>query len=102
MSNIENLTEKDFADKIAEGKHLVDFWATWCGPCVMMAPILETFDAGNKMGIDVKKVDVDENQHLAAQYNVSSIPTMILFENGKEVKRIVGAMPLHVLEGQLA
>lgn len=102
MSNIENLTEKTFDEKIATGKNLVDFWATWCGPCVAMAPILNKFDAENTSSISVKKVDVDDNQNLAAKYGISSIPTMILFEDGKEVKRVIGARPYADLVHQLS
>jgi thioredoxin 1 len=71
---------------------LVDFWAPWCGPCRMQAPILEEF-AGN---LDIAKgkvgiVNVDENEELAAQYEVMSIPTLVVFKNGKIVERLIGA-----------
>ena len=72
---------------------LVDFWATWCGPCVAMAPILK--DVAEKVGDSAKiiKIDVDKNEQLALQYKIQSVPTMILFKNGKEVHRVSGAMP---------
>ena len=67
---------------------LVDFYANWCGPCKMLSPLLENSDE-----IDVIKVNVDSNQNLAREYGVMSIPCVILFENGEEVKRSVGFMP---------
>ena len=70
---------------------LVDFWATWCGPCKMIAPVLEEL-AGEKAGeLTVAKLDVDANPQTASQFQVVSIPTMILFKDGEPVKRIVGA-----------
>ncbi len=70
---------------------LVDFWAEWCGPCRMVAPVLEEI-AGEKVGsLTVAKLDVDANPQTARQFQVISIPTMILFKNGEAVKRIVGA-----------
>ncbi|MUL49768.1 thioredoxin [Mycobacterium sp. CBMA293] len=70
---------------------LVDFWATWCGPCKMVAPVLEEL-AGEKAGeLTVAKIDVDANPETARNFQVVSIPTMILFKNGEPVKRIVGA-----------
>ena len=70
---------------------LVDFWATWCGPCKMIAPVLEEL-AGEKAGeLTVAKLDVDANPETARSFNVVSIPTLILFKNGEPVKRIVGA-----------
>lgn len=70
---------------------LVDFWATWCGPCKMVAPVLEEL-AGEKAGeLTVAKLDVDANPETARAFNVVSIPTLILFKNGEPVKRIVGA-----------
>lgn len=72
---------------------LVDFWATWCGPCKMIAPVVEEIaqEYGDK--IVVGKIDVDEVPVVAAKYNVMSIPTLIVFENGKEVNRLVGFRP---------
>ncbi len=70
---------------------LVDFWATWCGPCKMIAPVLEEL-AGEKAGeLTVAKLDVDANPETARNFNVVSIPTLILFKDGEPVKRIVGA-----------
>lgn len=75
-------------DEIIKDRILVDFYADWCGPCKMLGPVLEKID-----GIDILKVNVDDNQDLARKYGVMSIPCLILFENGEEVKRNVGFMP---------
>ena len=72
---------------------LVDFWATWCGPCKMIAPVVEEISQEYDGKIVVGKVDVDEVPAVAAKYNVMSIPTLIVFENGKEVNRLVGFRP---------
>ena len=80
-----HLTNEKFKEFIKE-KTLVDFYANWCGPCKMIAPELEKVESSVK----VVKVDVDEFENLAKEYGVMSIPTLILFENGKEVKRNIG------------
>ncbi|MEW6535572.1 MAG: thioredoxin [Candidatus Auribacterota bacterium] len=69
---------------------LIDFFAPWCGPCRLQAPVLEDFASEHSGAVVVGKVDVDANQHLAAQYNIFSIPTLILFKNGREKQRLVG------------
>lgn len=70
---------------------LVDFWATWCGPCKMVAPVLEEIAAERSAELTVAKLDVDANPQTAVDFDVVSIPTLILFKNGEPVKRIVGA-----------
>ena len=88
-----NVTDDTFAGEVLSSGTpvLVDFWATWCGPCKMVAPVLEEI-AGEKVGsLTVAKLDVDSNPATARDFQVVSIPTMILFKDGKPVKRIVGA-----------
>jgi thioredoxin 1 len=72
---------------------LVDFWATWCGPCKMVAPVLEEIAEEHQGKITVAKLDIDQNPSLARDYQVMSVPTMLLFSDGKPVKQIVGAKP---------
>ena len=92
-----HLNESEFNEKVAGSSvAMVDFWATWCGPCKMLAPVIE--DIGKKYDgkAVVAKVDVDENQSLAAKYGVMSIPTVIFFKDGKEIDRKVGVQPAGV------
>ena len=90
--HVDSLNE--FNEKIASGRVLVDFFATWCGPCKMLSPILEEVDARGEAGdLLIIKVDVDEAGEIAAKYGIQSIPTLILFENGKAVKSQLGYMP---------
>ena len=82
---------KDFNKEVSEGIVLVDFSANWCGPCKMLSPILEDFDSKND-DLKVIKVDVDEQPDLAGMFNVMSIPTLVLFKNGKMVGSKLGFM----------
>ncbi len=88
-----------FQDLLAETKLpiLVDFYATWCGPCQMMAPILE--DVNKQMGdkLRIVKIDTDKYPHLASQYGIQALPTLVLFRNGQVSDRIEGVMPTHEL-----
>lgn len=96
MAEIE-LTNKNFAETIAsEEPTIVDFWASWCGPCQMMLPVIEEL-AKEAKGFQVAKVNVDENSDLAGQYNVMSIPTFLIFKDGKVVNQISGAVPKETL-----
>ena len=88
------LTKENFDEVINSGKPvLVDFWATWCGPCKMLAPTIEQLAEELKDEVVVAKLDVDQSQDIAIKYQVMSIPTLILFKDGKEVKRSVGFRP---------
>ena len=82
----------EFNNETAKGKVLVDFFATWCGPCKMLSPILEKV-ASEHEDLTILKVDVDEVSDVAAQYGIRSIPTLILFEDGKAVDMKLGYMP---------
>lgn len=93
---IKHVEEKDFEKEVSKGRVLVDFFATWCGPCKMLGLVMEKFD--KKEIIPIIKVDVDEANNLASQYKILSIPTLVIFENGKEVKRTTGFMSEEELE----
>ena len=88
-----NVTDDTFAEAVLSSATpvLVDFWATWCGPCRMVAPVLEEIAAEKSGQLIVAKLDVDANPATARDYQVVSIPTLILFKDGKPVKRVVGA-----------
>lgn len=89
------VTEATFEDLVikADKPTLVDFWAVWCGPCKMIAPVLEEIAAEYAEQLQVAKLDVDHNGPLAMQYGVMSIPTLLLFKDGEAVERLVGYMP---------
>lgn len=95
-----NVNGENFQDQVlgADVPVLVDFWAAWCGPCRMVAPHIEALADELDGKLRVAKLDVDSNQQLATQYQVSSIPTFILFKNGQVADRMMGAMPKAALE----
>ena len=96
------ITDSDFSDTIS--KHpliVVDFWASWCGPCHMLAPIIEELARDYAGKVVFGKLNIDENRNTALKYQVMSIPTLLLFKNGKLVDRLVGAMPRQTLEPKI-
>jgi thioredoxin 1 len=97
-----NVTDATFQAEVLESETpvLVDFWAPWCGPCRVVAPVLEEI-AGEREDLRIVKLNVDENQQTAAQFQVLSIPTMILFRNGEVAKKVIGAYPKKRLEAEL-
>lgn len=104
MSSPITISDTSFQKDVLESDKpvLVDFWATWCGPCKMIAPVLEEIakEHGGKM--TVAKLDVDQNAAAAQKYSVMSIPTLILFKNGQPVERLVGFMSKEQLMAKLA
>ena len=96
-----DVTEQDFEREVIERSReipvVVDFWAEWCGPCRMVAPVLEKLATEYQGKARIGKVNVDEQSSLAARYGIQSIPTMLLFKNGKVVEQYVGAAPREVL-----
>lgn len=91
-----NITDDTFEDTISSnGLVLVDFWAEWCGPCKKMLPILEEIDSEGT--VLVSKLNVDENTIKSSEYGIISIPTMVLFKDGKPVHSIIGAKPKHTI-----
>ncbi len=92
MGNVAELSETNFQSEVLESQQpvLVDFWAPWCAPCRAIAPIIEELATGNAGKIKVAKINVDQNQSLAANYDVQNIPTLLVFKNGQEVDRFVG------------
>ena len=97
------ITSENFAEEVlqAKGMVLLDFWAEWCGPCRALGPIIEEV-AADHPEVKVGKVNVDEQQALAQQFNIMSIPTLVVFKDGKKVNEALGLMPKEQVESLLA
>jgi thioredoxin 1 len=100
---VTEVTDSNFQSEVIESEVpvLVDFWAPWCGPCRMVAPVVEEIAQERDGRLKVVKLNIDENQQTAAQYGVMSIPTLILFRHGEVTKTVIGAYPKRKLEAEL-
>lgn len=97
---VAELTDSDFNAKIGENKEswLIDFWAPWCGPCRLVAPIVEELAGEYEGTLNFGKINVDDHQAVAAKFGITSIPTLLIFKNGELVERITGALPKAALK----
>ncbi|MEP6832817.1 MAG: thioredoxin [Gemmatimonas sp.] len=102
MANAMEVTDDNFATEVEgnQGLTVVDFWATWCAPCRMIAPMVEQLASDYSGKVRVAKLDVDSNQKTAMKFNVRSIPTILFFKDGKLVDQVVGAVPKPALEAK--
>lgn len=102
MSKTVVVTDASFASEVEQhqGLAVVDFWATWCGPCRMIAPILDQLSVEYDGRVKVTKLDVDANQQTAARFQVRSIPTLLFFKDGKLVDQVIGAVPKQQLSAK--
>ncbi|RDI44205.1 thioredoxin [Falsibacillus pallidus] len=94
---ITNATDQNFGAETSQGLVLADFWAPWCGPCKMIAPVLEELDSEMGDKVKIVKVDVDENQETASSFGVMSIPTLIVLKDGEVVDKVIGFQPKEAL-----
>ena len=90
MSNAAEVTVANFDDVTKEGVTLLDFWAEWCGPCKMIAPMIDELASEFEGNATIGKINIDNEADLAAKYNVSSIPTLLVMKNGEEANRFIG------------
>ena len=101
-NNVVEITDQNFQEVTGQpGLTMVDFWAVWCGPCRMVAPIVEQLADEYAGKVTVGKLDVDHNQRSASQYNVRSIPTILFFKDGQVVDTVIGAVPRPALENKI-
>lgn len=99
---ISHVTDQNFSTETGSGLVLADFWAPWCGPCKMIAPVLEELDSEMGDKVKIVKIDVDENQESAAKFGVMSIPTLIVLKDGEVVDKVVGFQPKEALADLLS
>lgn len=103
MSNLISITDAEFQKEVIDSSRpvVVDFWAPWCGPCRAVAPILEDLSTTMAAEVKIVKLNVDDNSQTASKFNVMNIPTLIVFKNGKEAERVVGALSKQDLEKKI-
>ena len=99
--NVPELSKKEFEDFIKKDLALVDFFADWCMPCLMMAPIIDNLSEKFKEKIEFGKVNIEDNQKLAQEFDIVSIPNFILFKDGKQIEQFIGSMPFEDFEKKL-
>lgn len=99
-NNVSELTDANFQGEVLESEQpvLVDFWAPWCGPCRMIAPMVEELAGENRGSFKIGKINIDENPQAAQNYGVNSIPTLMIFKGGEVVDRFVGVQPKNRLQ----
>ncbi len=103
MTAPQTVDESTFEEQVLNSDKpvLVDFWAPWCGPCRLVSPVVEAVGEAHAAKIKTAKINTDENQQLAMRYSIFSIPTLIVFKNGREAARLVGYMPQAAMEDRL-
>ena len=104
MGNAVAVTDQSFQTEVLNSTTpvLVDFWAEWCGPCRAIAPMVEELAAEFQGKLKVVKIDVDESTDVAARYRIQSIPTLMVFKDGEEVERVIGAVPKNMLHQRIS